>query len=339
MSGVYRFTLDKSSKKFTCPSCGQKRFTKFIDTVTGDYADDIFGRCDREQKCGYFKAPKKDFESRDDFRAAQLRAIENLKEKEKLPPSFVDLKYVKASIHFDALQRSNFFKAFETMCGSENLLNSCKKYIVGVSKFFGDFSPVFWQIDTERRVRTAKIMKYDEDGKRDKTLEKSFSFAHNLIGFQDFNLKQVFFGSHLIPHFDTIIIVESEKTAIILHSIFNEILFLATSGSNNFANCLENLGVEVFDGKDLYILPDKGIEDYWTKIRNENLKDAKLLLLPETAAVGDDALDLVIDFYNRKCDEKIDKICKTEENRRFFDILDLKIKDNFNDVLKTNLTI
>ena len=339
MKGVYRFTLDTSSKKFKCPSCGQKRFTKFIDTVTGDYADDIFGRCDREQTCGYFKVPKKGFESREEFRAAQLRAIAKLKEKDKTPPSFVDLKYVKSSLHFDALQKSNFFKAFEIMCGREQLLNACKKYIIGVSKHFGDFSPVFWQIDTDRNVRTAKIMKYDENGKRDKTLEKSFSFAHNLIGVKNFNLKQVFFGSHLISNFETIIIVESEKTAVILHSIFNKILFLATSGSNNFANCLDNLGVEVFNGKNVYILPDKGIEPYWMKIRNENLKDAKLLLLPETAAVGSDALDLVIDLYNRKCEEEIDKICQTEENRRFFDILNLKSRENFNDVLKTNLTI
>ena len=61
--------------------------------------------------------------------------------------------------------------------------------------------------------------------------------------------------------------------------------------------------------------------------------------MAETAASGDDALDLVIDFYNRKCEEKIDKICQTEENRKFFDILNLKSKENFNDVLKTNLTI
>ena len=339
MKGVYRYILDTSSKKFKCPLCGQQRLTRFVDTVTGDYADDIFGRCDREQKCGYFLAPKKDFENRDDFRAAQFRAIENLAEKDATPPTFVDLKYVKASLHFDALQRSNFFKAFEIMCGPEQLLSACKKYIVGVSKYFGDFSPAFWQIDTDRNVRTAKIMKYDENGKRDKTLEKSFSFAHNLIGLSNFNLKQVFFGSHLIPNFETIIIVESEKTAVILHSIFNEILFIATSGSNNLENCLENLGVEVFNGKNVFILPDKGIEQYWLKIRNENLKDAKLLFLPDTAAVGDDALDLIIDLYNRKCEEKIDKICQTEENRMFFDVLDLKSKENFNDVLKTNITI
>ena len=95
----------------------------------------------------------------------------------------------------------------------------------------------------------------------------------------------------------------------------------------------------LINGKNVYILPDKGIEQYWMKIKNENLKDAKFLFLPETAAVGSDALDLVIDLYNSKCEEKIDKICQTEENRRFFDVLDLKSKENFNDVLKTNITI
>ena len=102
---------------------------------------------------------------------------------------------------------------------------------------------------------------------------------------------------------------------------------------------LDNLGVEVLHGKNVYILPDKGMEQYWLKIRNEKLKNAKLLFLPDTAAIGDDALDLVIDFYNRKCEEKIDKICQTEESREFFNILNLKIKKNFNDVLKTNITI
>ena len=221
------------------------------------------------------------------------------------------------------------------MCGRERLLNACKKYIVGVSKYFGDFSPAFWQIDTERRVRTAKIMKYDENGKRDKTLEKSFSFAHNLIGFKDFNLKQVFFGSHLIPQFDTIIIVESEKTAVIMHTIFNKILFLATSGSNNFANCLENLGVEVFDGKDVYILPDKGIEAYWLKIRNEKLKKAKLLLLPKEASDGSDILDIVIDMYNNECKAFTDSISDT----KFFEILNLKPKLNFKEALQKNKNV
>jgi|SRR5690625_838566 len=55
----YRYILDKSSQKFICPNCGNKRFVKFIDTTTGNYLSDEYGRCDREQNCGYYKAPPK----------------------------------------------------------------------------------------------------------------------------------------------------------------------------------------------------------------------------------------------------------------------------------------
>lgn len=56
---VYRYTFDKGSKKFICPNCSKKTFVKFIDTGTGNYLPDDFGKCDREKNCRYFKAPPK----------------------------------------------------------------------------------------------------------------------------------------------------------------------------------------------------------------------------------------------------------------------------------------
>lgn len=53
----YRYILDKSSKKFICPRCQEKRFVKFIDTTTGNYLADECGRCDRQNECGYFTIP------------------------------------------------------------------------------------------------------------------------------------------------------------------------------------------------------------------------------------------------------------------------------------------
>jgi len=55
----FKYTLDKGSKKFLCPHCNQKRFVKYIDTETGNYLPDDFGKCDREQNCNYHKAPPK----------------------------------------------------------------------------------------------------------------------------------------------------------------------------------------------------------------------------------------------------------------------------------------
>lgn len=53
----YKYILDKSSKKFVCPDCNKKRFVKFIDTTTGNYLADEYGRCDRQNECGYFTIP------------------------------------------------------------------------------------------------------------------------------------------------------------------------------------------------------------------------------------------------------------------------------------------
>lgn len=55
----YKYSLDRSSKKFNCPNCNKKTFVKYTDTESGNYLDDDFGRCDREQNCNYHKAPPK----------------------------------------------------------------------------------------------------------------------------------------------------------------------------------------------------------------------------------------------------------------------------------------
>lgn len=59
----YKYTLDNSNKKFVCPDCNKKTFVKFIETETGNYLADIFGRCDRESSCSYFKKPETDFKN------------------------------------------------------------------------------------------------------------------------------------------------------------------------------------------------------------------------------------------------------------------------------------
>ena len=56
---VYKFILDKGSKKFLCPNCHKKTFVKYIDTQAEIYLPDEFGKCDREQNCKYHKAPPK----------------------------------------------------------------------------------------------------------------------------------------------------------------------------------------------------------------------------------------------------------------------------------------
>jgi len=53
----FRYKLDKSSKKFTCPQCDKKRFVRFIDSNTSEYLPDHYGRCDREDECNFHNLP------------------------------------------------------------------------------------------------------------------------------------------------------------------------------------------------------------------------------------------------------------------------------------------
>ena len=53
----YRYILEKGSKKHHCPQCSKKRLVKYLDTITGEYLPDLYGRCDRESKCSYHLNP------------------------------------------------------------------------------------------------------------------------------------------------------------------------------------------------------------------------------------------------------------------------------------------
>lgn len=55
----FKYSLDKSSKKNVCPNCNKNTFVYYVDTAKGEYLPTDFGRCDREQNCGYHKAPAK----------------------------------------------------------------------------------------------------------------------------------------------------------------------------------------------------------------------------------------------------------------------------------------
>jgi hypothetical protein len=56
---VFKYSLDKSSKKNSCPNCKKQTFVFYVDTETGNYLPADYGRCDREQNCKYHKAPPK----------------------------------------------------------------------------------------------------------------------------------------------------------------------------------------------------------------------------------------------------------------------------------------
>ena len=115
-----------------------------------------------------------------------------------------------------------------------------KDYRVGTSKHWPG-SCVFWQTDINGSVRTGKVMLYDADnGKRVKLPFNHVTWVHSLLKLPDFNLRQCFFGEHLLPmnRGKPVAIVESEKTALVAAYYLPEYVWLASGGKNGwfFAN-------------------------------------------------------------------------------------------------------
>ncbi len=82
----YRYILDKGSKKFHCPKCEKRRFVRYVDTSTGKYLPEQYGRCDREAECGHHNLPPLEtlcffvpFKEIEDYSAKAFRITANEK--------------------------------------------------------------------------------------------------------------------------------------------------------------------------------------------------------------------------------------------------------------------
>ncbi len=206
--------LDKGSKKFICPGCGQKTFVKMKNFNTGEYLPDHVGRCDRENNCGYH------FTLKQYLSEVSLNYYAPAKPWRKEPVDqvidFMPLEFVEKSMN--GFDKTNFAEYLISLFGIKVATKALLKYLVGRSKKDNLKACIFWRIDNEQKVRTGKIMCYSpETGKRNKEINPTW--VHTVMN--DFKYQLCFFGEHLLSEYpeSTIGIVESEKTAVIA-SIF-----------------------------------------------------------------------------------------------------------------------
>ena len=233
---IFRYQLDKSSKKHPCPNCQKRRFVRYVDTGTGECIADHVGRCDREQSCQYHYPPREYFE-------ANPTITSKLKEQvvQPLPPpkelSFISERYLFSSMrHYEMNPFTTWLKSLFKASLVEHLI---QHFYIGTSKRYGG-STVFWQVDTNLKIRQAKIMHYDpKTGRRNKSTGAYFAGKAILKkqGIQDPQLHQCLFGLHQLSKDQekTIAIVESEKTAIVMHAFSTlgqapDYTWLATGG-------------------------------------------------------------------------------------------------------------
>lgn len=294
----YKYELERGSNKVHCPNCMKKTFVRFVDTETGEYLPIGIGRCDREQKCGYFKQPEAD----DNYSSSAPVIIPEPE------PTFLSLEYVDKYFEPKEEKRNHFITFMNTIFDKQDADIVIRDYLISTCFYWGGGATIFWQIDQNENVRTGQVILYDPvTGKRKKEPFNHITWIHSLLQkkgkYKDFNLSQCLFGLHLIeqyPEKDMIAIVEAPKTACIMAAIYPKYLWLATCGLSNIKQKL----FKPLKDKKIVLYPDLGAFDRWKEKADTLVKFGYKVevsdLLERKCATSPRGLDIADYFINQR---------------------------------------
>lgn len=242
----YKWTLRRGGRQEVCPQCGQRRFVPYVlsaDNMT--MAGPEYGRCNREQSCGYFRYPGKELV----VKSAPLP----MQKKKNL---------VFNMPNFTVNDNNSLYLAYRDRL--PNLLESMALYHIGTS---ADGYCVFPQYDGVW-MKTAKMIFYKPDGHRDH--DRVPRWWHKKQEYSEYRaiaeLHQCFFGQHLLDNRPNaeVRIVESEKSAVLLEAYYNDsaILWIACGGAQMLKGSID---VRVLRGRNVTLYPDNGQWANWSR--------------------------------------------------------------------------
>jgi hypothetical protein len=300
-----------------CPQCKKSNsFTLYLDGNTGQPISPTVGICNHANSCGYHYTPKQYFidnPQRRDFKPRPTRVIQ--RPQPPKPMGLIPVEWLNRTQSTD----SNFVYfltgLFKSLNNSTSIEELCRTYKLGATK---DKRVIFWQIDINGNVRTGKIMQYNPTtGKRVHNASGAIDWIHNTLKRadklpDDYNLKQCYFGEHLLNEQpDKIVaITEAEKTAIICSILFPQMVWI---GAGN----LNGLTVEkskALKGRSIMLFPD---------LSNPDLPTEK-----QAFTIWSNKADEIRKTYGCKVvvSDILEKNATDEEKRNGLDIADYLIK-------------
>jgi hypothetical protein len=257
----YKYSLEKNSRKHICPQCREKRFVKYIYNETREYVNDLVGRCDRESSCRYHFPPNKYFHRSCNNYKSQQVSYNKQQPIEDKKITCMDINTVEATI--GQYGDNTFVQGLIDVFGQKDVMRSVDMYKLGTLEDQSD-KIIFWQFDKQLSCRGGKVISYNRETlKRDKEI----TWMHTVLRMQDFNLSQCLFGEHLIrTSHDHVIVVESEKSAIVGSIVLPDYVWVATGGkSSGVKEKLISL-----KGYTVTLIPDIDATESWQQIINEN---------------------------------------------------------------------
>lgn len=283
----YRYVLEKGSKKHYCPECGKRRFVRYIDTQTGGYLPEQYGRCDRESKCGYFLNPYKDGYTKSvwerersnkiDWRPTRTKSV-NIKKRPldaQKQPFFYPLEVLNRTCagYKQNVFIQNLLARVPFPFEVQDIEKVVSLYRLGtVQNGYRKGANTFPFIDIGGNIRTIQVKQFNEQNHTTSTdfLHSIIEKHHNraakplpewLEAYNKNELKvSCLFGEHLLSEYprNPVALVEAPKSAVYGALYFGfperdtELLWLAVYNlsSLNLDKC------RVLKGRRVYLFPD-----------------------------------------------------------------------------------
>lgn len=285
----YRYILEKSSKKHHCPDCNKKRFVRYIDTETGEYLPEKYGRCDRESKCGYFLNPYKDGYTKaiaDHEQGNHSEFSNSWKPQSKVSicqqpepePVYFDFDTFKQTLQPERYEQNTFiqnlFHNVRYPFEADAVTKVIQLYRLGtVANGYRAGAITFPFMDIQGNIRAVQVKEFDKHNHTTGT-----DFLHSIIEKhhtrnneplpewletykkQDKRISCLF-GEHLLNRhpLNPVVLVEAPKTAIYGWLYFNEsntllkdCVWLAVYNKSSFS--FDKL--KVLQGRFVYVFPD-----------------------------------------------------------------------------------
>ena len=265
----FRYILESGSRKDICPNCLKKRFVRYVDTVTGEYLPERFGRCDRESNCGYICNPYKD-------ESITLEKCATAHKKPK-PLVFIPIEILERTLSEDRYKNNTFVQNLINNIpypfSQSDVMKVVNMYRLGtIATGYREGAVTFPFIDKNGQIRAIQAKQFDKENHTTSTdfihsIVERFHIARNeqfpewLVRYKE-NEKKVscLFGEHLLNRYKSnpVALVEEPKTAVISTLYFGQplkkdsLLWLAVYNlsSINFDRC------KVLKGRDVFLFPD-----------------------------------------------------------------------------------
>lgn len=224
-----------ATAKFTCPRCGKKgTFRRYWDNKTGDWLQGDYGRCDRVNGCGFDESPySEQFYQRHTLAAGRALATScgltstkratarpaTAAAEPETPPHDFSGTFAE---WWDAYQDNTLRDWLANLYGSA-ATSTCDDYLLTGAPMGGAWA-CYWQTDGHGAITDGRLIKYQSDGHRAKGEGYTADWVRNWAGKHGESVPastpKHLYGLHLLHDGDRVLIVEAEKTAIVLETCY-----------------------------------------------------------------------------------------------------------------------